>query len=170
MVRHKIKSSSPWLLALIISVTQFSCGSNEGPTLTVNLFAGSGLSVDADPFNDPQVADVVFSLTSVAPTTDIMDSAGDVAIPAGTILDDDNDGNPDTIARPKTCDLGFAVGCGLPPNTAVFTLEDIPLDYQYTFSMRFRTTAGAIVYSGSTTFDNLNADGQTIDLTLNAIP
>src|SRR5262249_50645944 len=114
--------------------------------------------------------DVIFILTSVAPTTDVTDATGKVVIPAGAVLDRNGDGNGDTQIYPSSCGSLTSVSCGFSPQESNFNIGGVTLNFRYTLTVRFRNAQGAALYEGtSAAFDNIESNSSAISLTINKV-
>lgn len=153
------------------------CGGSSSPTITVNFINGTGISACtvgsptcSDPFKDPSVVDVIFLVNNQAVSADVTDSSGKVLIANGTILDTNQDSNPDSLAYPTTCGVSVPSSCGFLPSATNFNLEGVPLNYRYTITVRFRNSAGTALYEGiSSSFDNIASITSSISITINKI-
>lgn len=148
---QRIRSHHLGILGLLVSLlTLQSCGS----TTTVNVTLSPVSPAAAALQFDPAVRDVVIVLTSQLVAVDILDSNGNVAIPAGSQLDSDGDGNPDSLIYPGTCTVALPALCGFDADSSTFDLSGIPTRQQYLFAIRFRDQSGTPLYEGSQIFNS----------------
>lgn len=116
-----------------------SCG-QESPTLSIS-YSGQ------DPFADNAVVDIVFCVQNIPQS--------------GQGLDLNNDGIPDLFLFPSTCGgvttcaNSKPASCGVSVNqSGQVSLGDVPLNFVYNLRAEFRDNTGAVLYCGSTQFEN----------------
>lgn len=109
-----------------------SCGTS--PTLQLNLTSSTA-------FSDTNVKDIVFVIQNI-PTN-------------GNGLDQNQDGQPDTFVYPDTCGASQPTGCGFAPQHGTFTVGDLPLNFQYSVTVKLRSSTGTTLHSGTATFNNV---------------
>ena len=139
------------------------CGSNDGGTVSVTL---NPKDDDAKALlTDSNVVDVVFILVGQIATSNVTNNDGNIVIEVGSFLDVNKDNSPDTVIFPNTCDSNLVKSCGFGPNEQTFTLTGIPLNYQYTLTVRYRDSNAATLYQGtSSRFSNIEGLTDTITI------
>jgi hypothetical protein len=154
---------------LLLAVFLLSCGSNA-VELTVQFANGSGVTQASNPFTDPQVADVIFTLTSQAPESTVLDASGAVAIAAGQFLDRNQDGIPDSVIYPASCDSSAAADCGFENEAAAFNIAGVSIPYRYSLTVQFRGATGTPLYQGTGLVDAYEGNTAATTIVIDKLP